>query len=311
MTVIDVGPDSVRSDGAGPAAEPALVEAALGWIDDPVGLYLDRPVAVGELWRAVMVAAAGESCRRIVVVHPDDWPRLRVERLLAAANTVADEVVATPRSQWAPGEVPDHAVTPRADRSRRQGRSVVLILAPLAAAAVAVLVGGAVAGLRSAPARQAASPSRTEASAEPRTVEEGRVAVRVPADWTVDRVTSGPGSRRLQATSPADPAVAVHITQNYAPEATLTEAAQVLARAIAGQADGVFVDLRADGRFGRPAVTYREIRSGRTVDWWVVVAGATRISVGCQSPTGADETVRAACEQAVVSARERGTDPAR
>jgi type VII secretion-associated protein (TIGR03931 family) len=311
MTVVDVGPDTVRCDGAGPAIEPALVEAALDWIDEPVGLYLDRPVAVGELWRAVMVAAVGESCRRIVVVHPDDWPRQRVDRLLAAANTVADEVVATRRSQWSPDEVTDLADTPGEDR-RRTVRSSTLALALLVATAVAVLIGATVAVLRPAPARQAASPSRTEVAAEPRMVEEGRIAVLVPADWTVARVTGGPGSRRLQVSSPEDPDVAVHITQSYAPETTLTQAAEVLARAISGQVAGVFVDLRADARFaGRPAVSYREIRSGRSVSWWVVVAGTTRISVGCQSPPDAEEPVRAACEQAVASVRERGTDPAR
>jgi type VII secretion-associated protein (TIGR03931 family) len=310
MTVIGVGPDTVLSDGVGQAVEPALVEAARDWIDDPVGLYLDRPVAVSELWRAVMVAAAGESCRRIVVVHPDEWPRLRVERLLAAANTVADEVVATPRSEWSPEAVADLAAdvaeTPPEDRPRRMMRSAALVLPLLAAAAVAVLIGAAVAGFRPAPVRHAAEAPTS------RMVAEGRIAVQVPADWTVARVTGGPGSRRLQVTSPADPDVAIHITQSYAPEVTLTQAAQVLARAIAGQAAGVFVDLRSDARLaGRPAVTYREIRSGRSVDWWVVVAGATRISVGCQSPPGSEEAVRPACEQSVASVRERGTDPAR
>jgi type VII secretion-associated protein (TIGR03931 family) len=307
MTVIDVGVDTVvvRSGGAGPPVDPALIEAALDWIDDPVGLYRDLPVAVGELWRAVMVAAAGESCRRIVVLHPDDWPPLRVERLLAAANTVADEVVATPRSRWSPDQRPADAHAASADLSRRRlARPLVLT------ATAAVLIGAAAAGLRPAPARQAATPPRAEVTAVPRVVEEGRIEAQVPGDWTLARVTGGPGSRRLQVTSPADSAVAVHITQSYAPEGTLTEAAQLIGQAITGQPAGVFVDLRADARFaGRPAVSYREIRPGRSVNWWIVVAGATRISVGCQSPPGHEDAVRAACEQAVASVRERGTAP--
>lgn len=136
-------------------------------------------------------------------------------------------------------------------------------------------------------------------------VVEGRVGVEVPADWTVQRVTAGPGSRRVQATSPTDSAVAVHITQAYAPGGGLEDAATVLERAIAGEVRGVFVDFQPRGEpAGRPAVTYREIRTGRVVDWSVVQSGATRISIGCQSAPGREEAVRRICDQAVRSARE-------
>jgi type VII secretion-associated protein (TIGR03931 family) len=63
---------------------------------------------------------------------------------------------------------------------------------------------------------------------------------------------------------------------------------------------------------GRPAVTYREIRPGRVIRWSVVQAGSVRVCIGCQSAPGRDEAVRAACEQAVRSARELvGTEPTR
>lgn len=141
---------------------------------------------------------------------------------------------------------------------------------------------------------------------------EGRIAVTVPATWTLSRVTGGPGSRRLQVTSPVDPDLALHITSSYAPEATLADAAEVMGRAIAAQPAGLFVGLRADGQVaGRPAVTYREIRPGRVIDWAVVLAGVTRISVGCQSPPGREDAVRAACSAAVRSAHESGTDSRR
>ena len=138
------------------------------------------------------------------------------------------------------------------------------------------------------------------------TVVEGRMAVRIPAHWHVQRVTAGPGSRRLQVSSPDDPAIAVHLTSSYAPETTLADAAEVLSRAMAGHQPGVFFDLRVDAIVaGREAVTYRESRPGRVIDWIVVLAGSTRISIGCQSPPGRESDVHAACEDAVRSARQK------
>jgi type VII secretion-associated protein (TIGR03931 family) len=137
------------------------------------------------------------------------------------------------------------------------------------------------------------------------TVVEGRMAVRIPAEWTVQRVTGGPGARRLQATSPDDPGIALHLTSSYAPEAVLADAADVLARAIAGEPPGVFVDFRAESTVaGRPAVTYRELRPGRVITWVVVQTGSTRISIGCQCPPGRDGAIRAVCDDAVRSAHE-------
>jgi type VII secretion-associated protein (TIGR03931 family) len=141
---------------------------------------------------------------------------------------------------------------------------------------------------------------------------EGRVEVRVPPHWIIERIIGGPGSRRVQVSSPAQADVALHITQSYAPESTLAQAAEILRRAIAGESAGVFVDFRAtDAVVGRPAVTYREVRPGRVIRWTVLPAGATRISIGCQSPPTAQGAVQAACDEAVRSARELGTESGR
>ena len=43
---------------------------------------------------------------------------------------------------------------------------------------------------------------------------EGRVALTVPATWPTQRVIAGPGSARVQVTSPSDPEVALHVTQS-------------------------------------------------------------------------------------------------
>jgi type VII secretion-associated protein (TIGR03931 family) len=108
--------------------------------------------------------------------------------------------------------------------------------------------------------------------------------------------------------SPADADLALHITQSYAPETTLVQAAEVLGRALTDQAPGVFLDFSpADQVAGRPAVTYREVRVGRVIHWSVVLAGSTWIGIGCQSRPGREEGIRGACERAVGSAREAGT----
>jgi type VII secretion-associated protein (TIGR03931 family) len=137
------------------------------------------------------------------------------------------------------------------------------------------------------------------------TVVEGRMTVQIPANWTVERVTSGPGSRRLQVSPPGNPGIALHLTSSYAPEVTLDRAAEALTTAMADEPAGVFVDLCSpDEVAGRPAVTYREIRPGRVIAWSVVLDGATRIGIGCQSPPGGEAGVRAACEEAVRTGRE-------
>ena len=137
---------------------------------------------------------------------------------------------------------------------------------------------------------------------------EGRIVVAVPLHWNVERVRSGSGSRRVQVGSPVDPDIALHITASYAPDSTLAQAAEVLGDAVADQTPGVFVGFRpAVEVAGRPAVTYREVRVGRVVDWSVVLSGSTRIGIGCQSAPDRTEVVRAVCEQAIRTARELGT----
>lgn len=145
------------------------------------------------------------------------------------------------------------------------------------------------------------------ASSAPRTalLIEGHVVVELPATWSARRVTAGPGSARLQASSPANPEVAVHITQSPVPkDETLQRTADTLRLALQSQPPGVFADFNPDDRRdGRPAVTYREIRSGHDIRWTVLLDGDVRISVGCQSARGSESAVLEACERAISSAR--------
>jgi type VII secretion-associated protein (TIGR03931 family) len=133
---------------------------------------------------------------------------------------------------------------------------------------------------------------------------EGRIALMVPAAWPVQRVVAGPGSARIQVTSPSDPEVALHVTQSPVAEETLSGTAEALKRALDAAPAGVFVDFNPAGRSaGRPAVTYREVRAGHDIRWTVLLDGVVRIGVGCQSRPGGEDAVRDVCEQAVRSAR--------
>jgi type VII secretion-associated protein (TIGR03931 family) len=133
---------------------------------------------------------------------------------------------------------------------------------------------------------------------------EGRVSLEVPAQWPMRRVVAGPGSARLQITSPTDPEVALHVTQSRVALSSLDATAEFLKDAIDAAPAGVFVDFNpSDRSAARPAVTYREVRSGHDIRWTVWVDKAVRISIGCQSRSGHDDVVRQECDLAVRSAR--------
>ncbi|WP_140690993.1 type VII secretion-associated protein [Mycolicibacterium hodleri] len=136
---------------------------------------------------------------------------------------------------------------------------------------------------------------------------EGRVAVEVPAQWTVERITSGPGSARVEVASPANPLEAIHVTQSRVPAAqTLEAAAASLSNALAGEPEGVFVDFTARGeRAHRAAVTYREVRADRGIDWTVLLDGDVRIAIGCQGP-GERPGPEDVCDRAIGSAHAVG-----
>lgn len=135
------------------------------------------------------------------------------------------------------------------------------------------------------------------------TVVEGRIAFDVPSQWSKRRIVAGPGSARVQVTSPADPDLAVHATQSRVALTGLAATADFLKGAIDAAPTGVFVDFNPAGQTaGRAAVTYREVRAGHDIRWTVWVDKAVRISIGCQSPRGRAELVSEACDLAVRSA---------
>jgi type VII secretion-associated protein (TIGR03931 family) len=133
---------------------------------------------------------------------------------------------------------------------------------------------------------------------------EGRVGVMVPARWMVQRVTSGPGSVRVQVVSPDDVNVAVHVAQSsLALRQSREQVAASLRAALSQEPDGVFVDFNpSDHRADKQVMTYHEIRADRHVAWFVLIDESLRIAIGCQSAPGREETVRETCDRAIRSA---------
>jgi type VII secretion-associated protein (TIGR03931 family) len=132
---------------------------------------------------------------------------------------------------------------------------------------------------------------------------EGRMGVMVPATWTVQRITAGPGSARLQILSSTDPDIALHLTQTAGVSTSQASTVEAIRIALLAEPDGVFVDFNpSDSRAGRPAVTYREIRQGRNVAWAVVLDQSVRIAIGCQSAPEREAVVRDVCDRAIQTA---------
>jgi type VII secretion-associated protein (TIGR03931 family) len=407
--IIEAGPGTIRrlccatGESAGDGTSEIIGEA-LGAIDDPVALVGGRPVAVDSLWRSLLQSLKCGGSNGLVIVHPSWWPAARVDLVTAAAATVAEDVLARPRS-WLltrasdaecqatvvveiaerlvvitgaevvaiPRGAQPHPVAKNAARTiagmaptfvlldasatvagapalatmiaaevRGHGRAVVEIgdarlprlaqsalsapeepsaprvaeagnhrsrartMSALAAAAAMTVLPLAISAAPPT-ARQGGSTRAQVQTAPTKFLVEGRVALTVPANWAAQRVVTGPGSARVQVTSPSDPEVALHITQSPVAGETLSGTAERLKRAIDAEPSGVFVDFNPSGiSVGRPAVTYREVRASHHVRWTVLLDGPVRISVGCQSRPADEGAVRDACDQAVRSAHAIG-----
>lgn len=203
--------------------------------------------------------------------------------------------------------VPDAPSEPRFTGSSAGVRARARVVLGLAGAAIVLTALSSAISAVGAGGRGGAPPQALVQTAPTTLLVEGRVALTVPANWPAQRVVTGPGSARVQVTSPSDPEVALHVTQSPVARETLNGTAERLKRAIDAEPAGLFVDFNPSGSsVGRPAVTYREVRVSHQVRWTVWPDGPVRISVGCQSRPGDDEAVRDACEQAVRSAHAIG-----
>lgn len=206
-----------------------------------------------------------------VTVSDEDWVRRGVGALRSPVEAVERETRPSPR---------------------RSARPAAVAVGTLLSAAL--LCGGFAARYSVAPA----------ADVPMTLLVEGRVGVMVPAQWTIQHVTSGPGSARVQIVSPDDATSALHITQStLAPQQSHEQMAESLRSALAHERDGVFVEFNPSGRRAdRAVVTYREVHGDRETAWFVLVDRSLRIAVGCQSAQGRQEVVRQVCDRAIGSA---------
>jgi type VII secretion-associated protein (TIGR03931 family) len=307
------------SEASGAERGTVVVEIAerLVVITGAEGVAIPRgaePHPVVEEAAAVIAGMSRETSAAVVIDAPGtvtgapalgtSLARALLHRGLAAVEIGDAQLAGLAQSALPVSEDPsDPRVTAGADRPRSRARVVsglagaalVLTAFPLAISAVAPA------------ARHGVSPPVAAQTAPTTFLVEGRVALTVPANWTAQRVVVGPGSARVQVTSPSDPEVALHVTQSPVAGETLSGTAERLKRAIDAEPVGVFVDFNPSGiSVGRSAVTYREVRATHHVRWSVLLDGPVRISVGCQSRPGDEGAVRDACEQAVRSAHAIG-----
>lgn len=238
-------------------------------------VVLDAPSTVAGA--AALAAMIAERLRRgrddLTVVHVDDASLRRFAAVPSPARGDDD----TPEVPQAVG------------RNKKPARTALFVVAA-AAAILGLSIGGR---------HRVSAPEETSTTF----LVEGRVALSVPARWALKRVVAGPGSARVQLTSPTDSEVALHVTQSPVAGETLAVAAESLKRAIGAEPPGVFVDFNPSATSaGRPAVTYREVRAGHDIRWTVLLDGPVRISIGCQSRTDSAGAIHDVCERAVQSA---------
>ncbi len=284
-TVVEIADRFVVITGARKVAQRRCGEACL--VADSVArvaaemtaqaIVIDAPAAI---------SGASELAAAISYLIRDIDPRL-VVTVVGDAEFCAAAVRLSAADEQPDGGGPPGAIV----AGRRRGRALIpVVLFVIAAAALAF------AGLNRRPVPPTVAMPTT-------LLVEGRVALTVPAQWATRRIVAGPGSARVQITSPSDPDAALHVTQSLVADATLSDTAETIRRAIDEAPDGVFLDFNPTGHSsGRPAVTYREVRAAHDVRWTVMLDGAVRISIGCQSRRGDDAAVHEACELAARSA---------
>ncbi|OBF60271.1 type VII secretion-associated protein [Mycobacterium sp. 852002-50816_SCH5313054-b] len=295
VVVVEIAERLVAITGAEVAAIPRVAEAHS--VAEEVATVIAGMTAAAILIDAPSTVSGAPALAALIADAVRESGRAAVEigdaRLARLAQSAAS--------------LPDEARGSAVNAETRGVRSRARTAGGLAAAAL-VLTALPLAISGSAPrGGHGPSPPAAVLAAPTTFLVEGRVALTVPADWSAQRLITGPGSARVQVTSPADPEVALHLTQSPVPGETLRGTAERLKRAIDAEPTGVFVDFNPSGSSaGRPAVTYREVRATHQVRWIVLLDGPVRISVGCQSRPAREEAVRDACEQAVRSAHAIG-----
>ena len=276
LTVVEIAPElMIVSSPGGDIQVTACgdTEAVLAKIPMSMAVVVDSPEGVeGACPLAAVIADRLRANGVAVTIADQDWVRGSAEALPPQEEARCPEA------------------RPSTNRS---GRATAVLASTLVSAAV--LCGGFA-------AQHDVHPS---AANTPTTLlVEGRVGVMVPAQWVVERVTSGPGSARVQVASRDDADIAVHVTQSsLAPHQSHEQVAESLRSALSHEPDDVFVGFNpSDRRADQPVVTYREIRADHHIAWVVLIDESIRIAIGCQTAPGHEEALREVCDQAIRSA---------
>lgn len=333
MPVDELWVDVVRA-AAGPSGDAPIVVCPTWWTADQInrvraaatdidGVVLPRALAfaatlIGRSWAVVEIAD-----ELIMVSRSDDEPVRMVRRAesSALAGDVADatrgaaEVIVDAPAEVGGADVLGKAVAQALRRSgatvsiagtRTLGRGAreavtrdekTVVPVPIRRRGNRRLIGTGMAMVIVC----AAIAARPGTEPKPRVLVEGRVGLQIPADWNVRRVTTGPGSARVEVVSDADPSTVIHLTQSPIDTADSGAVADTLRRALDDQPAGVFTDFNpADRVAGRSAISYREVRGEREIRWSVLVDRTVRIAIGCQGLVGRARFPE--CEAAIRSA---------
>jgi type VII secretion-associated protein (TIGR03931 family) len=188
--------------------------------------------------------------------------------------------------------------TPADGAARRTSRRRVAVVAAVTAAVVAVVL--AVAGLRSGSGGSATA-------APPTVVSAFSHAYELPAGWIPDGTDAAARRSRIRPVDqPRGPnLIAVQESALSSPDPQNARAQLLAGFEAARSAGGGVSDLQPDTTFGgRRVATYRQVAApGTTVDWVVVFAGSTQLSVGCRHDDPGGPAILAACARVVSTLR--------
>ena len=105
---VEVGPATVRGPNH---VDAEWVSAGIDGIDDDLTLIDECPVAVADVWRAVMRDVVAGCPDTVVLVCPTWWASSRVDVVRDAACTVAKDCVVLRRAQVLRDGLPDRLMT--------------------------------------------------------------------------------------------------------------------------------------------------------------------------------------------------------
>ncbi len=215
------------------------------------------------------------------VVADPDGPTMRIARpLVRSSRELVRAETPAGVARWAP----------------RRRAAVVAV-----ATAVVVVVVLAVVGLRGGTGGSATA-------APPTVVSAFSHAYELPAGWLPDGTDAASRRSRIRPVDqPRGPNLIAVQESALASADPQSARAQLLAGYEAARAGGGGVsDLRPDATFGgrQVAATYRQVAApGTTVEWVVVFAGTTQLSVGCRHDDPGRAAVLAACTRVVSTLR--------